>query len=104
MEITGEEKCIYASTGYISTIYFMTDYLSSTAKRMAWDAKDIFKVLALHGKLKRMEIIWLFTPQLRLPLVSEFYAVGLLTFYVSDSTLLFGEEEILFLRGESELG
>lgn len=51
-----------------------------------------------------MEIIQLFTTQLLLPLVSEFYSVGLLAFYGSDSTLLFGEEEILFLRGESELG
>lgn len=70
---------------------------------MAWDVIDIFEVFALHGKLKRKEIIWLYTTQL-LPLVSEFYAVGLLTFYASDSPLLFGEEEILILRGESELG
>lgn len=35
----------------------MTDYLSTVAKQMVWDVKDILKVFALHGKLKRKEII-----------------------------------------------
>lgn len=71
-------------------------------KWIAWDMIDVFKGPSLHGKLKEMEVIWPFTTQPLLPLVSAFHAVALLTFYVSDTILLFGEEEIPFLRGESK--
>jgi len=73
-------------------------------KWIAWDVTDIFKGLSLHGRLKEMEVLWPFTTQPLPPLVSAFHAVATLAFDVSNTNLLFGQEEISFLRGECKLG
>lgn len=62
-------------------MYFITDYLSTTVKWRAWDIIDLFRGLSMHRKLKRN---W--------------------SYYVSDTPLLWGQEEILVLWGEGELG
>lgn len=99
MEILERRNAFFSSTGYSNTMYFITDYLSTMVKWIAWDIIDIFKVLSLHGKLKEIEVIWPFATQPLLPLVSSFRAMALLTFYyISDITLVFGQEEVLFLR------